>query len=235
MRSLPDPDHHQQKLQWKPQYLVWPPFASRSATHLLHIELIRLLIVECWSTPLQWLCEVAGYTLSYTPIQSIPNMLNGWHVQWVCWPCKNWDVFSFQELCNYPCNMGVCIIRPFVYIEKVLDLWVQLMKNGGKNKSVAFIILFSMCVCIYIYHWYFNPLGADIISGQFANDHCFFDNFYINTTIMLICFSCLFKTRYIFVAQITHLKCKTGIPTFHISIFYISFCCHHVLKKIKST
>ncbi len=29
------------------QYLVWPPFASRSATHLLHIELIRLLIVGC--------------------------------------------------------------------------------------------------------------------------------------------------------------------------------------------
>ncbi len=34
--------------------------------------------------------------------------------------------------------------RPFVYIEKVLDLWVQLMKNGGKTKSVAFIILFSV-------------------------------------------------------------------------------------------
>ncbi len=34
--------------------------------------------------------------------------------------------------------------RPFVYIEKVLDLGVQLMKNGGKNKSVAFIILFSV-------------------------------------------------------------------------------------------
>ncbi len=27
------------------QYLVWPQFASRSATHLLRIELIRLLIV----------------------------------------------------------------------------------------------------------------------------------------------------------------------------------------------
>ncbi len=27
------------------QYLMWPPFASRSATHLLRIELIRLLIV----------------------------------------------------------------------------------------------------------------------------------------------------------------------------------------------
>ncbi len=31
-----------------------------------------------------------------------------------------------------------------MYIEEVLDLWVQLMKNGGKNKSVAFIILFSV-------------------------------------------------------------------------------------------
>ncbi len=28
-------------------YLVWPPFTSSSATHLLHIELIRLLIVAC--------------------------------------------------------------------------------------------------------------------------------------------------------------------------------------------
>ncbi len=35
---------------------------------------------------------------------------------------------------------------PFVYIEKVLDLWVQLMKNGGKNKSVAFIILVSVYI-----------------------------------------------------------------------------------------
>ncbi len=48
-------------------------------------------------------------TLSYTPIQSIPNMLNGWHVRGVCWPCKNWDVFSFQELCNNPCNMGCAL------------------------------------------------------------------------------------------------------------------------------
>ncbi len=29
------------------QCLVWPPFASRSATHLLRIELIRLLILAC--------------------------------------------------------------------------------------------------------------------------------------------------------------------------------------------
>ncbi len=29
------------------QYLVWPPFASHSATHLLPLELFRLLIVAC--------------------------------------------------------------------------------------------------------------------------------------------------------------------------------------------
>ncbi len=29
------------------QYLVWPPFASCSAAHLLRIELIRLLVVAC--------------------------------------------------------------------------------------------------------------------------------------------------------------------------------------------
>ena len=29
------------------RYLVWPPFASYSGTHLLHIELTRLLIVAC--------------------------------------------------------------------------------------------------------------------------------------------------------------------------------------------
>ncbi len=44
--------------------------------------------------------------LSYTPIQRIPNMLNGWHIRWVWWPCKNWDVFSFQELCTDPCKHG---------------------------------------------------------------------------------------------------------------------------------
>ncbi len=36
---------------------------------------------------------------------------------------------------------------PFVYIEKVLDIWDQLMKNGGKNKSVVFTILFSVNTC----------------------------------------------------------------------------------------
>ena len=63
------------------QFLVGPPFASCSMTHLLRKE----LIVECYPTPLQWLCEVDNgrnlNTLLYTSIQNIPNMLNWWHVR----------------------------------------------------------------------------------------------------------------------------------------------------------
>ncbi len=49
------------------QYLVWPPFASRSATHLLRIELIRLLIVACGmlvhsSSMAVWSCWILAGT-----------------------------------------------------------------------------------------------------------------------------------------------------------------------------
>lgn len=42
-------------------------------------------------------------------IHSIPNMFKGWHIWWVCWPCKNWNVFSFRKLCADPCN-----IEPYI-------------------------------------------------------------------------------------------------------------------------
>ncbi len=49
------------------QYLVWPPFASHSATHLLRIELIRLLIVACGmlvhsSSMAVWSCWILAGT-----------------------------------------------------------------------------------------------------------------------------------------------------------------------------
>ncbi len=49
------------------QYLVWPPFALRSATHLLRIELIRLLIVACLvlfhsSSMAVWSCYILAGT-----------------------------------------------------------------------------------------------------------------------------------------------------------------------------
>ncbi len=55
-----------------------------------------------------------------------------------------------------------------MYIEQVLDLSVQLMKNGGKNKSVAFIILLSVYVCIYIYIYThtLSHLATEVLSGH---------------------------------------------------------------------
>ncbi len=49
------------------QYLVWPPFASRIATHLLPIELIRLLNVACGvlvlsSSMAVWICWILAGT-----------------------------------------------------------------------------------------------------------------------------------------------------------------------------
>ncbi len=84
-------------------------------------------------------------TLSYTSIQSIPNMLNGWHVRWVCWPRKNWDVFGFQELCTDPCNMGLCII--------MLNMrrWSWMNDMMGLRISSQYLCTFKMpsikCTC----------------------------------------------------------------------------------------
>ncbi len=71
------------------------------------------------------------------PIQSILNTLNGWHVRWVCWPCKNWDVFSFQELCTDPGNMGPCIIM-LQHEVMVVDKW----HNNGPHD----LIMVSLCI-----------------------------------------------------------------------------------------
>ncbi len=76
-------------------------------------------------------------TLLYTPIQSIPNMLNGWLVRWVCWPCKNWDVFSFQELLTDPCNMGPCIIM-LQHEVMVVD---ECHNNGPQD-----LVTLSLCI-----------------------------------------------------------------------------------------
>ncbi len=150
--------------------------------------------MERWSTPLQWLCEVAGYwqELEHAVVYADPEHPK--HAQWVTCPVSmlakqelgcfqlpgivyrslhhgavhyhaatwgdgrevRWwfrkpvSIWCDQHLPS-PLHRVLWTIfernRPFVYIEKVLDLWVQLMKNGGKNKSVAFIFLFS----VYIY------------------------------------------------------------------------------------
>ncbi len=102
-------------------------------------------------------------TLSYTPIQSNPNMLNGWHVRWICWPCKNWDVFSFQELCTDPCNMGPCIIM-LQHEVMVVDEW----HNNGPQDLVTVSLCIQndinkmhLCSLSITYAWqYHNPTAT---------------------------------------------------------------------------
>ncbi len=67
-------------------------------------------------------------------------MLNGWHVRWVCWPCKNWDVFSFLELCTNPFNMGPCIIM-LQHEVMVVDEW----HNNGISGSQDLVTV-SLCI-----------------------------------------------------------------------------------------
>jgi hypothetical protein len=107
---------------------VWPPFALYIATHLVRVD----QAVDCglWNVvPLLFnfcvkLLNISTNwnTLSYTSIQSIPNMLNGWHVWWVRRPWNNWEMFSFQELRTDPCDMGPCIIM-LKHEVMVADKW----------------------------------------------------------------------------------------------------------------
>ncbi len=64
------------------------------------------------------------------------------HAQWVTcpvsiMPCKNWDVFSFQDLCTDPCSMGPCIII-LQHEVMVVDEW----HNSGPQD----LITLSLCV-----------------------------------------------------------------------------------------
>ncbi len=50
---------------------------------------------------------------------------------------KNWDVFSFQELCTDPCNMGPCIIMQQHEL-MVVDEWHN---NGPQD-----LVTVSLCI-----------------------------------------------------------------------------------------
>ncbi len=58
-------------------------------------------------------------------------------VKWICWPCKNWDVFSFHELCTNPYNRGPCIIM-LQHEVMVVDEW--------HNKGPQDLVTVSLCI-----------------------------------------------------------------------------------------
>ena len=101
-----------------------------------------------------------------------------YHVRWVCWPCKNWDVFSFQELCPDPCSMRPCIIT-LQHEVMVVDEWFNnaphrlrtlfLCSQNGINKM-------HMCTLSVTYTClYHNPTatttGHSIINVDISKLH----------------------------------------------------------------
>ncbi len=81
--------------------------------------------MECWSTPLQWLCEVAGFwqKLEHAVVYADPEHLK--HAQWVTCPVS---MLAMQELgCSqlpgivYR-SLGPCIIM-LQHEVKLMDEW----------------------------------------------------------------------------------------------------------------
>ena len=113
------------------QYLVWPPFASGSATTPLH-----RVAGSCWilvGTGTH--CHTRQSRASQTC--SIDDMSG----EYACSPLKNWDIFSFNELCTDPCDMGPCII--------ILKHKVKSMDDWHNNEPQD-VVTVSRCIQIAI-------------------------------------------------------------------------------------
>ncbi len=124
---------------------MWPPFASHSATHVLSIV---YQVVDCglWNVgPLLFngcakLLDIGRNwnTLSYTPIQCIPNMINGWHVRWVGRPGKNWDVLASRNYVQILATWGRASSCCNMVKVKVMDEWHN---NGPQD-----LVTISLCI-----------------------------------------------------------------------------------------
>jgi hypothetical protein len=101
--------------------------------------------------------------LSYTSIQSIPNMLNWWHVWWVCRSWQNWNIFSFYELCTDPCDMGPCIIM-LKHEVMAVDEWPD---NGPQD-----LITVSLCIQFAIDNMQWGTLFVTLTSASHSPTRC---------------------------------------------------------------
>ena len=70
--------------------------------------------MECCPTPLQWLCQVAGYWQelkhAYRSRASQTFSMGDMSDEYAGHGRKNMDIFNFQEWCTDPCDMGPGII-----------------------------------------------------------------------------------------------------------------------------
>ena len=114
------------------QYRVGPQFASYTAA-----VLIRLLIVACgmlshsssMAVRSCWILAETGTHCCRCRSRISQRKLNCWHVWWVCRPWKNWDIFSFQEMCTDPCDMGSRYVMLKHELGSFMFLSIQITKD----------------------------------------------------------------------------------------------------------
>ncbi len=104
------------------QYLVWPPLLLIVAFGIL-VHFSSMAVRSCWilaGTGTR--CHIRRLRASQTCSMGDMSGEYAGHA-------KNWDVFSFQELCTDPCNMGPCIIM-LQHEVMVVDEWALVSRHG---------------------------------------------------------------------------------------------------------
>ena len=98
--------------------------------------------MECWSTPLQWLCEVAGYwqELEHAVVYADPEHPK--HAQWVTCPVsmlamQELGCFQFPGIVYRSLQHGPCIIM-LQHEVMVVDEWHN---NGPQD-----LVTVSLCI-----------------------------------------------------------------------------------------
>ncbi len=126
-------------------YLEWPPFASRSATHLLRIEMIRLFIVACgmllhsssMAVRSSWILAGTGTHCCIRRSRASQTCSMGdMSGEYACHVRSG--MFSASRNCvQILCNMGPCIIM-LQHEVMVVDEWHN---NGPQD-----LITVSLCI-----------------------------------------------------------------------------------------
>ncbi len=128
------------------QHLVWPPFASRSATHLLHIELIRLLIVACgmlvhsssMAVRSCWILAGTGTCCRIRRSKASQTCLMGMHMSSEYAGHARTGMFSASRNCvRILATWGQCIIM-LQHEVMVVDKWHN---NGPQD-----LVTISLCI-----------------------------------------------------------------------------------------
>ena len=108
------------------QHLVWPPFSlmqhDTSSHRVDQADCGMLSHSSSIAVRSCWILVGTGTHCHTRQFRDSQKCSTGDTSGKLCWPWKNWDIFSFQELCTDPCDMG-CAIIMLKHLVMVADEW----------------------------------------------------------------------------------------------------------------